>query len=539
MADTALDFRDRASSFAALESGEFDLLVIGAGITGTGVARDAALRGMRVAIVDARDIAAGTSSRSSKLVHGGMRYLSEGHVRIVREAARERTVLRRIAPHLAQTTHFFLAVRSRTTLYKFKAGMVAYEKLGKVVPSERHQVWDVARVKAEEPHLVSEGLTGAIVYPEYQTDDARLTLGNARSAAEAGAVVVTYAAVEEILVENGKACGAIVRDTLHGGEHGARIRARMIVNATGPWLDAVRKLEDGATPDKLQLTKGIHVVVTRERLPIHHTIIMRSRDKRSNFAVPCGRFVYLGTTDTFYPKTEYWPEITRDDVDYLLEPASHRFKGDPLTYDDVVSAWSGLRPLLAQKGKGPSEISRKNEILCGPAGVLSIAGGKLTSFRSVAERVVDVCETRMERKATPCRTADEALPGGDIAAGLETLQAAIERGGLGAAEAERAARLYGAEAEDVFSKGSGPAIEAEYAVLKEGALTLEDYWYRRSARARFDDEGGVAALEPAAESMARLLGWSDTERRRQVDACRAVRGQEMQFAGLEQGAHID
>lgn len=525
---SALDFRDRAAAFAALEAETFDVVVIGAGITGCGIARDAAMRGLRVALVDAGDIAAGTSSRSSKLVHGGLRYLIEGHVTVVREAANERRSLRRIAPHLAVPMPLVLLARSGRALKTLQTGMWTYEKLGNVDEHERHEVWDCDRLRAEEPHVRTDGLVGAVVYPEYLTDDARLTLANARSAAAAGAVVVTYAAVEDILIEQGAACGAVVRDTLPGGERGARVRAGTVVNAAGPWVDAVRRLEDGNARQKLQLTKGIHVVVPHDRLPIRRTIIMRTPDKRSIFAVPRGRFVYLGTTDTFYPEPEYWPTITAEDVDYLLTTTGRTFGVEPCTYDDVVALWSGVRPLLGDEGKKkPSEISRRDEILKGPAGVFSVAGGKLTSYRAMAERVVDACVKRLGRDAPPAATDEAPLPGGDLAADLSGLEQRLEATGLAPHDAERLARLYGTEAFEVAAGGGGPAAEAEHAVLKEGALTLEDVWVRRSARARFDDDGGTAALEPAAARMAELLDWSPEEQARQIETCRAARTAEM------------
>lgn len=527
MPSSALDFRDRDAAFAALEGEPFDVLVIGAGITGCGVARDAARRGLRVALVEAQDIAAGTSSRSSKLVHGGLRYLAQGDVTVVREAATERKTLRRIAPHLAQTMPFIVPARSRAGLKALQSGLWMYEKLGAVAKDERHELWDVDRLQAEEPVVRVDGTVGAVVYPEYVTDDARLTLGNARSAVAAGAVVCTYASVARIITEGSHAAGAEVVGTLPGETRGATVRARVVVNAAGPWVDAVRRLEDEHARPRLQLTKGIHLVVPRERLPVSRTVIMRAPDKRSVFAVPRGRFVYLGTTDTFYSEAEYWPDITHDDFMYLLKSAADRFTVPELRPADVVAVWSGVRPLLGQPGKSPSEISRRDEVMHGPAGVMSIAGGKLTAYRIMAERVVDACEQRLGRATTPCVTAEEPLPGGDVAADLVAVQAQLEARGMEPEEAERGARLYGGEAPEVYAGGSGPAPEAEHAVRREGALTLEDYWVRRSVRARFDDNGGLAALEPAAERMGELLGWSDAERARQIDACRARREADM------------
>lgn len=532
MSTPSLDFRNRPSLYNTLESTQYDLLIIGAGITGCGIARDAALRGMAVALVDARDIAAGTSSRSSKLIHGGMRYMASGQLTVVKEASIERKTLRRIAPHLTQPTSMLLPAQSRGAVLKLKTAMVAYETLGEVAKQDRHVVWNLDTLKENEPTLITKKLVGAVVYPEYKTDDARLTLANAQSARAAGADILTYAPVTEILTENGKACGAILGDAL--GASGGCVRAKLIINATGPWLDAVRKLEETVAPPKLQLTKGIHVVLKRDRLPIQNTVIMQAPDKRSNFAVPHGDFVYFGTTDTFYPDADYSPEITREDIDYLMESGSNSFNQGPFSDDDIVSLWSGVRPLLAQKNRKPSEISRKNEILHGPAGVLSIAGGKLTSYRSMAERIVDDCESLLHLPHQNATTANEPLPGGDCEEDLASIISTLESKGLNRLHAERAAALYGSEAVDVFSTDTTIDAEVEFAVTHEGACTLDDFWTRRSIRAHFDENGGVDTLAPAAAMMSALLNWSSEETEKQIVQCLTIRESEMKIL-LNQG----
>jgi glycerol-3-phosphate dehydrogenase len=529
MTGSALDLRNRRAGFAALEAETFDLLVIGGGITGAGVARDAALRGLRVALVEAADLGSGTSSRSSKLIHGGVRYLAQGDIGVVRQAANERRILRRIAPHLALTNPMVILARNKVGLKAFQAGLWSYEKLGHVDKHELHENWDADRLKAEEPAVSAEEFVGAVVYPEYLTEDSRLVVANARSAAAAGATVVTYGAARRLVFEAGRVVGAEVEATLPGETYGARVRARATINAAGPWVDAVRLMEDPQAPRRLQLTKGIHVVFARERLPINRTIVMNAVDRRGIFVVPRGRFVYFGTTDTFYPQASYWPEITPDDVRYLLDSAAPYFKTGRLKETDIVSAWAGIRPLIGEEGKKPSEISRKDEIMEGPAGLLSVAGGKLTSYRSMAEQVVDRFEKMAGRKPSSPPTDEEPLPGGDLDMTMEALRARLGSMGFSEDDAWRAAQLYGREALEVFRNETGPAVEAEHAVLCEGALTLEDYWVRRSARARFDDNGGVAVLEAAAERMAGLLDWSDEERRRQVEACLDRRRSELEL----------
>ncbi|MGI8841574.1 MAG: FAD-dependent oxidoreductase [Caulobacteraceae bacterium] len=497
MKNAALDLRDRDALFDALEARVFDLAVIGGGITGAGVARDAAMRGLSVALVEARDFAAGTSSRSSKMIHGGLRYLAQGDIALVREAASERKIVEAIAPHLARRTPFVIPARSAAAIAKLRAGLWAFERLGGVPKSRRHEVWSPAELRSREPAIAADDLVGAVVYPEYLTDDARLTLANVRSAAAHGALVVNYAKAEGIVGEGGRAAGLKVAETLPGAsERRGRLAARVIVNAAGPWVDAVRAMESPGAAPRLRLTRGIHLVVPRAALPIERTVILVAADRRGVFAVPRGAITYIGTTDTFEAVASAWPAITGADADYLLAAAAARFRTPPLTRTDVVSAWAGVRPLVGEEGKAASDISRRDELWSGRAGVLSIAGGKLTAYRRMAERVVDHVESALGVKHRPCRTADEALIGGDAAC-------------------------------DIHAIPGGPAAEAAHAVLVEGALTLEDYWVRRAGRVWFDLDGGLAALAPAAQAMAPLLGWSPARKAQEIDACRAQRRADM------------
>jgi len=524
-----IDATRREQYLATLQREQFDVLVIGAGITGCGVARDAAMRGLRVVLVDAGDISAATSSRSAKLIHGGARYLAQGQMTVVKEAANERRIVRKLAPHLSLTNPMVVLARSKATLALLSSGLWTYEKLGHVNEKERHVIWDKDELKANEPSVKRGKLAGAAVYPEYQTEDSRLTLANARSAAAHGATVVTYAAVDMIVMKNGTAVGVMVRDVLSGKEEPFEVRAKVVVNAAGPWVDAVRKMEEKRAANKLQLTKGIHLIFSRDRLPMERTVCWQGPDKRGLFAVPRGRFVYMGTTDTFYPKPEYWPRITREDIDYLRDSASTVFNVDPLTDADIVGLWSGIRPLLGEEGKKPSEISRRNELFIGPGGMISVAGGKLTSYRSMAERVGDECQKTLGMKPSPAGTDGEPLPGGDLGEPFEKFTVRVEALGLSPDEAQRLARLYGSEALTLFPEQSGPAVEAEFAVKKEGALTLEDYWVRRSARSNFDDNGGMDSFEPAAAAMGNLLKWSEAEKNNQIELCRKRRHKEMRI----------
>ena len=520
-----LDLRDRDRLFAQIDGARFDVAVIGGGITGAGVARDAAMRGLSVALIEAEDFASGTSSRSSKMIHGGLRYLPMGDIALVREAASERKAVQAIAPHLARETPFVMPARTTATIAKLRTGLWTFEKLGGVPKSRKHEVWSQAQLTEQEPTIAAGELAGAVVYPEYLTDDARLTLANVRSAAAYGATCLNHARVASIITEGGVATGLEITD-VEGRR--ARFFAKAIVNAAGPWVDAVRSLEAAGASPRLQLSKGVHIVVDRERLPVNRTVIMAAADRRSVFAVPKGRATYLGTTDAFYPDADLWPRIDRADVDYLVEAARRCFATAPLRMADISSAWSGVRPLVAEVGKSASEVSRKDEVWVGPAGVISIGGGKLTAYRRMAERVVDRIEAALGRKVSRCRTAEAALPGGEV--DVAEARAALERGGTAAADADRLVSLYGAEAATIAADGGDVGAEVRHAVLAEGALALEDYWVRRSARAWFGEGGGLDDLAPAAAAMAPLLGWSAAEQARQIVACRAIHARNLAFA---------
>jgi glycerol-3-phosphate dehydrogenase len=523
MSASHLDLRDRRALAARLGAEVFDVLVIGAGITGAGIARDLALRGLRVALVEAGDFASGTSSRSTKLVHGGLRYLAQGDVALVREAATERARVQHIAPHLAIATPVIVGARSRLQLTKLRAGLWSYEKLGGVMHDEQHDVWDRARLARDEPVLRTDDWAGAIVYTEYITDDARLTVANVRSAHAHGAVVANHAPVVDLLRAGGQVAGAVLGDGLAGTQGGsapfAEVRARVVVNATGPWADALRRLEDPAAEARLQITKGIHLVVPRAVLPLRHMAIVDAADGRGVFMVPRGQHVYLGTTDTFYPRAEHWPAISDEDIDYVLDAVRRNVTRAP-EHAQVVAMWAGIRPLIGQAGKKPSEISRRDETMIGPGGVVTIAGGKLTAFRRMAERVADICEARLGRAVSSARTADDVLPGGELDGSVADVRARLVAGGAGEVEVERLVRLYGAEAAQVLGGDDPVHGEVEQAVFREGAVLLEDWWVRRSARAWFDND--APSLQRGAAHFAALLGWDAARTAREVERCRAA-----------------
>ena len=514
----------REATLAALATADLDVLVVGGGITGAGVARDAALRGLGVGLVEAVDFAAGTSSRSSKLIHGGVRYLQQGEVALVRESATERAVLRRLAPHLAEPVVMLMPTHGRAAQAKLGAGLWMFDRIASIPPEERHEMIGRDEALRREPTLDGR-LHGAALFTEYRTCDARLVLATIRGAHAAGALCVNHAAL--VGLSDG---AATVRDEVTGAT--LRVRARVVVNAAGPWVDAVRGMTGPITGARLHLTKGIHLVVPHERLPLRHAVVMTARDRRSIFAVPRGAATYLGTTDTDYGPPALNPEVTADDADYLLEAAHRTFAGTPLTRADVVGAWAGLRPLLHEDGKSPSEISRRDEIMVGADGVVAVAGGKLTTHRRMAERVVDIVYQRLGRRPEPSRTAKVVLPGGErapaeLAALAERLARALPR--LGRHGAERLVMHYGAEAErlaspDMAMLPGSTILQAEVAaaVDEEMALTLEDVLDRRLRLLYFDARQGLDVVEPAAALVASRLGWDPERTAREVAAYRGL-----------------
>jgi glycerol-3-phosphate dehydrogenase len=537
----ALDALAREATLDRLDREAFDCAVIGGGITCAGIAREAAMRGLSVALLEACDFASGTSSRSSKLIHGGLRYLAMGDVALVRSSALERKVLHRLAPHLAQPRWLVVPARSWAGLLKLRAGITTYEKLGAVESRDRHQRWSRKEMEEHEPLLDRERYGFACAYREYLTDDARLVLANLRDAAAHGAVATNHARVVAVTARDGAADGVEAVCALTGRR--VRVRARCVVNAAGPWVDAVRLLEDPEAPVRLHLSKGVHVTVSAERLPIRNMLILATEDRRSIFVIRRGPAVYVGTTDTTYePGVETWPEICREDVTYLLAPLARDLAGEPLVPEDVVAAWAGLRPLIAEPGKGPTEISRKDEVWIGPKRVVTIAGGKLTGYRPMAQLTLAKAAEACGLAPAPPREEERPLPGGDFEGGLGAVADALARQhGLPPACAERLASLYGSEASRVLGAGKALLVpdalvvegEVDFGVRHEGALRLEDVIYRRTRAALYEVSGREALLEPVAARMAGLLGWSDARRSEEIARTRDLLRRELAFARQE------
>ena len=402
MADGTLGSPERAAALARVDGGTVDVLIVGGGIVGAGVARDAAMRGLSVVLVDRADFASGTSSRSSRLLHGGLRYLAQGRLRLVREAGTEKMVLHRIAPHLTRPMPFVFPTYRGTEwkLWKLRIGVKIYDRLSAGRNFERSGWLRPADVQCTVPGLNPHDLTGAVRYYDAVTGDARLVIDTLRSAASHGATVVNYAPFDRA-ERRGDAWRCALRDALSGRTF--ELTARTVVNAAGAWADRFPQ-----SRVKLRLTKGVHLVVPRERLPVPECVVM-TEGPRILFAIPWGERTILGTTDTDYAGDPASPTCEPADAAHVLCVVNRSFPQARLHDGDVVSTWAGLRPLLATKSGRPSDISRAHEIHMTDPGWFDVAGGKLTTYRLMAEQAVDRVVSFLGVRAAPCATASEPL----------------------------------------------------------------------------------------------------------------------------------
>jgi len=555
----AFSYRTRTSYLDRVQRETFDLVVIGGGITGAGIARDAAMRGLSVALLEKADFAAGTSSRSSKMIHGGLRYLRYLQIRLVRESLREREVLLRIAPHLVHPFPYIFPVYESgpTSRLQLKVGLVAYDLLAGSRRVEHHTMLSADDLLKMEPALRRDGLQGGVRYFDCLVDDARLTLATIRSAARHDAAVLSYTEVTDLERDEDRVTGVRFRDHLNG-RTGA-IGGRVVVNATGPWSDELRA-KDGAAPI-LRPTKGIHLTLRRSNLPLSAIIAFPALDDRLIFAVPLGDCTYVGTTDTDYTASPDQAKADAADVEYLLSSVNAIFQEAHLSPSDVISSWAGVRPLVSEEG-APSDVTRDYEIEMGPPGLVSIVGGKLTTYRAMAQELLDRVLAQEGKRfgwsPAPCRTAESPLPGGHLDGfarfGEATASALVESWGLPRPAAERLLRTYGTEYVKVLGYalpdrrllrpllpgGSVLGVEAIYAAAEEMALTLEDFMARRTDLMLFDHNHGLHAADDAARLMATVLGWDRRERRRQVQRYReAVAAMTAFAADDEQPAAAD
>ncbi|MEP6990227.1 MAG: glycerol-3-phosphate dehydrogenase/oxidase [bacterium] len=518
----------------ALSSQPFDVLVIGGGITGAGVARDAALRGLRVALVEQDDFASGTSSRSSRLVHGGVRYLEHGQLHLVFESSRERRTLRRIAPHLVRPLPFTWPVYrgARVPRWKLSLGLTMYDALALFRNVGRHHRLGTEGVIASEPRVRRAGLTGGARYWDAATDDVRLTLANVLSAAKAGAVVANHARVTELHRDGDRIVGARVVDQLGG--RSMDVRARVVVNATGPWSDRVEMLARPDAASGVRRSKGVHVSVPRERVGnVAALTLVAPQDGRVMFVLPGGAFTIVGTTDTFEDVVPEQVRATERDVAYLLEAANYYFPDARLTRRDVVSAWAGLRPLAAASGDAstePGSTSREHSIATTVPGLVRVTGGKLTTYRAMAEEIVDVVQARLDARVSACTTSTVRLEGGDLRDAAASLREAVEASD-DPAVGERLVHAYGSAWRAVWAivesdRSLGARItperpyllaELRYGVTREHARSLGDLLIRRVPVAFETTDHGRAAARAVVAVVGRWLDWSPDVQARAVD----------------------
>jgi len=530
----------RAATLKRLADESFDLFIVGGGITGTGIARDAALRGLKVGLIEKLDFGAGTSSKSSKLIHGGLRYLEQAELGLVFESVNERKRLMKLARHLVRPLPFLVTnyKGDRRFLATLALGLWIYDALCLFGNYRNHTTYGAKKTLQLEPHLKPTGLNGGILYYDCLTDDARLTLECALDAVSLGAAVLNHARAGKLMRDaSGRVCGVEVHDELSGQVIEAR--AKVVINATGPWSDEVRALAGEARI--LKPTKGVHVVVDSKRFPLNHALMMSSpRDKRVVFGIPwgLGRTV-IGTTDTFFDGSPDKVEPTKDDVTYLLETANAYFPGILLGNDDVLSTWSGLRPLLAPEdaSAGASAVSREHMIYDSP-GFVTIAGGKLTTFRRMAAEVVDRALTQLDVKVKST-TATRPLPGAvglvESDDALEKLAQSLQTPGLPEGAAAYLAGEYGARAPSLVARGKNdptalerldpelPSLftQIDEAVETEMACTLEDVLGRRIPLILRARDQGLGIAPKVAERMATKLGWSTERTASEVERYRA------------------
>ncbi len=525
--DPLFSAETRRADLEAMAAAPADVLVIGGGVTGAGIARDAALRGLRTALVDAGDFGSGTSSRSTRLVHGGLRYLEHGWLRLVFEASRERGILLTIAPHLVRPMSFLFPVHAggRVGRGRLAAGLWLYDLLAMFRNVHRHRMLSRRAVLRAEPRLRDRGLRGGGVYYDAYCDDARLVLANARAAHRAGARVASYAAVTGLEKAGGQLRGAVVEDAIDGRR--LSVYAHAIVNAAGPWADAIRRLDEPDAAPLLRPTKGVHVAVPRRRVGNEGAITVTSPlDGRVMFVLPWEEVTVIGTTDTDFAEDPAAVTPDSSDVTYLLRSANAFFPDARLTASDVIAAWAGLRPLLRDGDAGSTAaVPREHRIVESPSGLVTIAGGKLTTYRSMAAELVDVVAARLHRIdgrpiAPRAPTATQPLPGGEVT-DLELLVRELMKEAVPEPVARHLVGRYGSEAIAVANLaardrtlaaplGPGAATlraEVVHQARREMALSVNDVMIRRTDLFRRDPRQGTELSPVVAGLLAQELGW--------------------------------
>ncbi|HSZ26412.1 MAG TPA: glycerol-3-phosphate dehydrogenase/oxidase [Cytophagaceae bacterium] len=511
-----------------LTSQNLDLIIVGGGITGAGILLDATTRGMKAALFEMQDFSQGTSSRSTKLVHGGLRYLKQFEFSLVKEVGRERAIVFENGPHVTKSEPMLLPIVKGGSIGPMGAlfGMWLYDKLAGVKKKEQRRIIHKASVLAMEPFIKENILISGAYYYEYRTDDSRLTLEILKEAAERGANALNYCKVTGFLYTENKISGVKVTDLISGTVY--EIHAKAVVNATGPWVDETDTLDGTSRKNKLLLSKGVHIVVDASRLPIGQAIYFDAGAGRMVFAIPRAGKVYLGTTESEYHQDISKPIITKNERDYLLTSVNALFSNVNLKPEDVESGWAGLRPLIKQEGKKPGEISRKDETFVYPSGLISIAGGKLTGYRKMGERVTDLIAKKLQKEYklsfSNCMTHKTPISGGK-AGGSEKFETYVQNKikettipGWSKDDVKEIVLRYGTNCDKIFSIASHLSItetslpsfrlaELEYSIRYEMTASPLDFFVRRTAFAYFNIQKVIEEKEGIVRYMQKRLGW--------------------------------
>ena len=499
-------FFERENTIKSLKTTEFDLLIIGGGITGAGIALDAASRGMKVALIEKNDFASGTSSKSTKLIHGGLRYLKQFDFWLVKEVGTERAIVHKLAPHLVVPEKMILPLIDGGTYGSWltSIGLKVYDILASVEGDDKRKMLTKEEALQKEPLLPEKILNGAGYYAEYRTDDARLTIEILKTALNYNAQILNYAAVIEFLYNDKSVVGAKISDSISGEKF--EVKSKYVVNAAGPWVDELRQLNHSKIGKRLHLTKGVHLVVAHEKLPVKQSVYFDIPDGRMMFAIPRGKVTYFGTTDTNYQENKDNVNTSLVDATYLISAVNNMFPKIHITLDDIQSSWAGLRPLIHEEGKSASELSRKDEIFVSDSELISIAGGKLTGYRKMAERIVDLVakkyENRFEQKFGDIKTEKIVLSGGtfknskEVKSYTDAIYNRINEVDFSQKDAEYLVHNYGKQTDIILKKfdefmdenQEEKLIKAEvwFAIQFEMACNPTDFFMRRTGRLFFD-----------------------------------------------------
>jgi len=522
---------NRAKTIEKLKSEIFDLIVIGGGITGAGIALDASSRGLRVALVEKGDFASGTSSKSTKLIHGGLRYLKQFDFWLVKEVGSERAVVHKLAPHLVLPEKMLLPLIEHGSYGKWltSIGLKIYDILAQVEGDDKRRMLEKKETLSLEPLLPEKILKGAGYYAEYRTDDARLTIENLKTSLQFGTTAINYASVSNFEYTGDMVSGVSIIDKISGNSF--TISSKYVVNATGPWVDGLRDKNGSKKQKRLHLTKGVHLVFPYEKLPIKQSVYFDVPDGRMMFAIPRGKVTYVGTTDTDYntDKDDVKTDVT--DATYIISAINNMFPTIELGLDDIISSWAGLRPLIHEEGKSASELSRKDEIFESDSGLISIAGGKLTGYRKMAQRIVDIIDKKIDAdynlELKSCSTDKIPLCGNAFKNSkvLEKYITKIEKrilpDGFTTYDAWYLATTYGIQTDTILENYDAITekdnyerlIQAEFqfCVAYEMAQNPLDFFIRRTGRLYFDIESISSLMNAVLAEYKKLFKADSTE----------------------------